>query len=105
MLISGTPFLLDEEILLRESDVSELWEGLFSAGFKLTNYSISEIIPLTPDSINLFSKRWEIGVLFRNYLPANGTIVRIDAEEGGFLFILGDKKDQYPEFLGIKGPL
>ncbi len=100
-----TPFLLDEEIIIRGSDLSELWTGLYSRGFRPGNYIILDTVPLNGESIALFSERWDISAFFRNYLSENSFITRISSDQGEFLLITAKKKRAIPELVGFKGPL
>ncbi|MBI9103585.1 MAG: hypothetical protein JEY99_14320 [Spirochaetales bacterium] len=89
---SRLPFLLDGEVILGESELNLLWEGLSAAGFSFHNPVIDEVFPAEPEHYTLFGDSMDVEVYFKKYLQAKDAIVLFHAEEGAFVLILSSRK-------------
>lgn len=113
--ISKKPFLLDGEIMLRDSDIAMIWNNLAGAGFTFGDRYKADIYPAVADYADLFSDTWEVQVFFRQYIPAHkeGAVLELSTDNGKYFLILGNKivlkrngrKEKYPEIIGFKGPV
>jgi hypothetical protein len=103
--LAAAPFLLDGEILLRQSDVEAAWANLKAAGFKLGSPAIASIARVGPDSYKLFADSMDVRVFFKKYLDKDSSVVGLDAAEGRYYLILNREIKGYPRIQGIRGPL
>ncbi len=103
--LSSAPFILDGEILLRQSDVDTAWTNLKAAGFTIGSPKIESIAKIGPDSYKLFADTMDAKVFFKKYLDKSSNLVALDASEGRFYLILNREVKGYPRIQGFKGPL
>ena len=75
------------------------------AGFVLVNPEIDEIIPLRSESYKRFGDTMDMRVFFEKYVPEDATLVRINSDNGDFLFVLGDRFWGVPRMYAMTGPL
>ncbi len=71
---SSRPFLLDGEIILRESDLEALWQNLRAAQFSFSQGEILSITPIGPESYLLFGNSKDALFFFKKYVPKDGAI-------------------------------
>lgn len=114
--ISKTPFLLDGEIILLDRDIEMIWKNLSESGFAFEgDYSVDSF-PVSAGDHALFASSMEVKTFFREYLPKKkkGSIAEINADNGKFYLLLGNKKKieredgskvSFPEIFGFKGPV
>jgi hypothetical protein len=102
--ISNTPFILDAEIIVLPDDILTMWENLQQAGFKIIAPQIVDIEPVNEKSYREFTKSWEVESFFKNYVADDAVLVHLDADNGQFIFILGQEIEGYTQILGFKGP-
>lgn len=100
--LSQTPFLFDREILMLEKDTKTVWNNLAGADFSLKRPAVRKIEPVSEESYKSFADVMEIEVFFEKYVPETAKIAHVETEDGPCLFILNDKKDDYPRILGMK---
>lgn len=103
--VTSVPFVLDREILALEADVRTMWSNMRDAGFVLVNPKIDEIIPLRSESYKRFGDTMDMRVFFEKYVPEDATLVRINSDNGDFLFVLGDRFWGVPRMYAMTGPL
>lgn len=102
--LSSESFLLDTEILHGRSLVSEFWNGLTQAGFKLENPVVIENrAPQAADSI-FFGKGIDVEVFFTRYLPPQSTLFRIGSDDSEIVLILGPSEKGKSKILAFGGP-
>lgn len=103
--LSMAPFILDGEILLRQSDVDSAWSNLKAAGFGIGAAKIASIARIAGDSYSLFAPTMDVRVFFKKYLDKDSVLVALDAPEGRYYLILNREVSGYPRLQGFKGPL
>jgi hypothetical protein len=103
--LSQTPFVLDRELLMLESDVQTMWERLYGAGFSLEGAEVESVNPADSESYRTFSPSMEMRVYFRKYLADDGTVVRVASDQGTFVLLVGGRQFFTPELYGLKGPI
>jgi len=89
---SRIPFLLDGEILLGETELNLLWEGLSASGFAFHNPVIDQVFPAEPEHFSLLGDSMDVEVYFKKYLGSKDSIVLFHSEEGAFILILSSRK-------------
>lgn len=104
MEISARPFLLDGEILMRESDIRTLWTNLAGAGFRFDQAAILSIEAVDADSYLDVADTMDVRVFFDSYLPENAGVVAIETMYGSFLILTGGKVGRIPQLAGFTGP-
>ncbi|MFP4012152.1 MAG: hypothetical protein ACLFUM_10645 [Spirochaetaceae bacterium] len=103
--VTAVPFVLDGEIIELPADIETMWSNLQEAGFSLPDARIEEITPVRGDSHRRFADTMDLRVFFEKYIPEDATFVRIESENGAFLFVLGDRFWGVPRMYAMKGPL
>jgi hypothetical protein len=103
--LSSAPFMLDGEILLRQSDVDSAWSNLKAASFGFGKPAIASISRIGPDSYKLFGDTMDARVFFEKYLDKNSVLASIDASDGRYYLILNREVSGYPRIQGFKGPI
>ncbi|MCF7928548.1 MAG: hypothetical protein K9L68_06215 [Spirochaetales bacterium] len=100
--LSKLPFLFDGEILLRERDVATLWNNLAESGFQMKDVQIGEPVPAGKDDYPPFADTMEVRTFFKKYITEDASIVKINASNGEFYLLLGDKLDDMPKIIGYR---
>ena len=103
--LSQAPFLLDGEILLRQSDVDSAWANLKAAGFRIGSPKVASIAKIGPDGYAAFASTMDARVFFKKYLDKNSSLVALDAAEGRYYLILNREVSGLPRIQGFKGPV
>jgi hypothetical protein len=103
--LAAAPFLLDGEILLRQSDVDSAWANLKSSGFGLGSPKIASVSRIAPDSYKLFADRMDVRAFFTKYLDEDSSIVALDASGGRYYLLLNKEVKGYPRIQGMRGPV
>ena len=101
--ISGSPFLLDGEIIMMPGDMKQFWEKAAEKGFVLSNPEVIGITPVDGNTYNLFSPYEEVKVFFEKYVPSDAAVARVSSPAGDVLLLLYGKNKGYPYILGFKG--
>ncbi len=103
--LSQAPFMLDGEILLRQSDVDAAWANLKAAGFRIGSPKVASIAKIAADSYLVFADTMDARVFFKKYLDKNSSLVALDAAEGRYYLVLNREVKGYPRIQGFKGPV
>jgi hypothetical protein len=103
--LSQAPFILDGEILLRQSDVDSAWANLKAAGFGLGKPKVASIARIAPDGYAVFADTMDARVFFKKYLDKDSSLVALNAAEGRYYLILNREVKGYPRIQGFKGPV
>ena len=103
--LSKPPFVLDGEILFAEGTVSGFWKGFRESGYLLKDARPVVIEEVTPGTCSKFSESREMEIFFGKYLVERAVCVDLETSDGVFYLLLGEKKGEYPEILGIRGPV
>lgn len=102
---SSMPFVLDGEILFSEGTVSGFWAGLRESGYLLEDavpVVIEEVVSITSAK---FSGSGEMEMFFEKYLVGKAVCIDLETADGIVYLLLGEKKGDYPEILGFRGPV
>lgn len=102
---SSLPFVLDGEILFSEGTVSGFWAGFRESGFLLENAVPVVIEEVVPGTSSKFSDSGEMEMFFDTYLVEKAVCVDLETAGGVVYLLLGEKKGDYPEILGFRGPV
>jgi hypothetical protein len=103
--LATAPFLLDREILLRQSDVDAAWSNLKAAQFSLSSPKVASISRIGPDSYTAFGAAMDVRTFFKKYLDKDSVLVALDSNAGRYYLILNREVGGYPRIQGIAGPL
>ncbi len=101
--ISGSPFLLDGEIIMMPGDMKQFWEKAAEKGFVLTRPEVLGITPVDGNTYTLFSPYEEVKMFFEKYVPSDAVVVRVSSSAGDVLLLLYGRNEGYPYILGFKG--
>lgn len=99
---STVPFVFDGEILVSQSTVSGMWNGIVDAGFTLTNPVITSISPVEAGDYPLFRNSWEMEVLFKNKIPKYSYKVTIEGVKGEMLLLMYRNEEKEYSVMGLK---
>lgn len=102
---TGTPFLLDREIIILERDVETMWSNLQQVGFSFAGYEIRSVEEVTAESHRRFGSTMDVEVYFQKYLPEGAAVVTVDTDNGEFLLLTGGKVEGAPLLYGMRGPM
>jgi hypothetical protein len=102
--LSASPFLLDGELVVLPADVKSFWEGIAKAGFKTPGASLSDALPVTPQSYLEFASTMEVKSFFSRYVKDGARLLRMSANEGKRILILARHEWFSWRILGWKGP-
>jgi hypothetical protein len=103
--LAAAPFLLDGEILLRQSDVDAAWANFAAAKLSLRSPKVASIARIGPDSYASFGSSMDVRVFFKKYLDKNSSLVALDTADGRYYLLLNREVSGYPRIQGIAGPL
>jgi len=90
--LTSTPFLLDGEIIILEKDISMIWKNIRESGFTFGKAYETESMPVSAGDYRYFADSMEVKTWFSKYLPEKASLVKIEAGNGLYYFILGPKK-------------
>lgn len=100
--ISTVPFIFDGEIIVSQSSVSRIWNGLINAGFTVTDPEVTSISPVVSDDFALFRSSWEMEVFFKNRIPKYTYKVSIEGVDGEVLMLVNREKSRTYNLMGLK---
>ncbi|MCA1950199.1 MAG: hypothetical protein LDL24_06490 [Treponema sp.] len=98
---SSRPFLLDGEIIVRESDLESLWQNLRAARFSFSEAEIVSIQPVNSESYLLFGNSKDTQFFFKKYVPKDGAIAEVTTSLGTFYIITGGRTWFTPKIIGF----
>lgn len=98
---SNRPFLLDGEIILRESDLEAVWQNLRAAQFSFSDAEIVSIQPVGSESYLLFGNSKDAQFFFKKYVPKDGAIAEVATNHGTFYIITGGRTWFTPKIIGF----
>ena len=102
---TGTPFLLDREIIILDRDVETMWTNLRDVGFTFAEYRILAVEQLDQESYRRFADGFEVETYFAKYLPEGAALVEVETTHGRFLLLTGGRDSGRPLLYGMRGPI
>ena len=102
---TGSPFLLDREILILDRDIETMWTNLRKVGFSFAEYEIRSVEPVEEESFRRFGTSMDVETYFSKYLPEGAAVVSVDTRHGSFLLLTGGKVAGAPQLYGMRGPM
>ncbi len=102
---TGSPFLLDREIIILDRDIETMWSNLREVGFTFADYDIESVEEVTGQSYRRFGESMDVEVYFQKYLPEGAALVTVDTDHGEFLLLTGGKVSGAPQLYGMRGPM
>ena len=102
---TGSPFLLDREIIILDRDVETMWTNLRAVGFSFAEYQIESVDAVTEESYSRFGETLDVEVYFQKYLPEGAAIVTVNTAHGRFFLLTGGKVEGAPRLFGFRGPV
>ena len=102
--MSVTPFLVDGEIVLIASDVSDFWDGIVKAGFRVDGADLDQGTAAGPESYRQFAATMEVKAFFARYVKSGSRVLVMTTGAGTHVLLLM-KSDWFSwKILGFKGP-
>lgn len=103
--LSARPFLLDGEVLARETDIRTMWVNLDAAGFHFDGAVVTDLLPAGhPGLSDHFAETVDVRVFFERHLFDRAGFVEIQTDHGYFIVLTGDKVGGVPQIAGFTGP-
>ena len=102
--VSTAPFMLDDELLVRATDVAEFWELAGAAGLRIDALSI-DVAPIDPET-GAYADTMDVRTFLTHKLPRRARLVRVVTPEGSVLLLMEPAPGgAVPLVHGFKGPL
>jgi hypothetical protein len=103
--MSGTPFLVDGEIVALKADVAGFWEGIITAGYKVDGPALGDAAPVATDSYKRFADTMEVKSFFAQYVKKDTRLLELKTSGGKtVLLIIRDAVFSAKTIQGFKGP-
>jgi hypothetical protein len=103
-VMSVTPFLVDGEIVPIASDVSDFWDGIVKAGFRVDGATLDQGAVVGLESYTQFAATMEVKAFFNRYVKSGSRILTLTTGAGTHVLLLM-KSDWFSwKILGFKGP-
>jgi hypothetical protein len=103
--MSGSPFLVDGEIVALKADVAGFWDGIIKAGYKVAGPSLGDATPVGPDSYKRFADTMEVKSFFAEYVKKGTRVLELKTSGGkSVLLIIRDAVFSAKTIQGFKGP-
>ncbi len=103
--MSGSPFLIDREVVPLKADVAGFWDGIVKAGFKVQGPQLGSAVAATPDSYKQFADTMEVRAFFKNYVKKDTRLLELKTSTGKtILLIVKDSLFSKKIIQGFKGP-
>ena len=103
--MSGSPFLVDGEVVPLKVDVAEFWNGIIKAGYKVRGPQLGTAAPVRADSYKQFADTMEVRAFFVNYVKKDTRILEMKTSAGkSILLIIKDSLFSQKIIQGFKGP-
>ena len=99
-----TPFLLDGEIIILDSDMRDFWATLIEAGFEIGSPVLTETVPAQEDTFRWFADTKEVQSFFEKYATEECHVVIVESESLRFLFLMDRPGGKESKIIGFKGP-
>jgi hypothetical protein len=100
---SGTPFLLDTEMIMRAADMREFWKILAEGNFSLGETEF-EIIDQEARA-DRYGKGLEIEQFFVKYVPEGAVTFLVTGGPGKFYMTVGKDEERTSRLYAFAGPL
>jgi hypothetical protein len=103
--MSGSPFLIDGEVVPLKADVSGFWDGIIKAGYKVEEPKLGSAAPVSSDTYKQFADTMEVRAFFANYVKKGTRILELKTSAGkSILLIIKDSPFSKKIIQGFKGP-
>ena len=103
--MSGSPFLVDGEVVPLKADVASFWAGIIKAGYKVQGPQLGSAAPAAADSYKQFADTMEVRAFFKNYVKADMRLLELKTADGKtVLLIVKDRLFSKKIIQGFKGP-
>lgn len=102
--MSVTPFLVDGEIVPIAADVSDFWNGIVKAGFRVDGAALDQGATVGPESYQQFASTMEVKAFFSRYVKSGSRVLELTTGAGAHILLLM-KSDWFSwKIVGFKGP-
>ncbi len=103
--MSGSPFLVDGEVVPLKADVAAFWDGIIKAGYKVQGPQLGSATPAAADSYKQFADTMEVRAFFGNYVKKDARLLELKTSSGkSVLLIVKDSPFSRKIIQGFKGP-
>lgn len=99
--LTGRPFLLDGEILVRPDDIETMWTNLREAGFTFDGATVVDLGAATPAGGVTFGDTMDVRVWFERYAGPEAGLATVNTSHGTFLIVTGGRVGRTPQLLGF----
>ena len=100
---TGTPFLLDTEMIMRAADMAEFWRILAEGGF---SFGEAEFMVVDPEaSAARYGTGLEIEQFFAKYVPEGAVTFQVDGGPGRFFMTVGKDDERSNRIYAFAGPV
>lgn len=103
-VITDTPFILDEEIIMLKGDMDLFWRNIINAGFAINNPEYTDTFDVETDDYKLFADKMEVDSFFKNYISKDAKIMLIETADFRLIFLLDENNKGEIRIKGFKGP-
>ena len=103
--MSGSPFLVDGEVVPLKADVASFWAGIIKAGYKVEGPQLAAAVPAAADSYKQFADTMEVRAFFKNYVKGDTRLLELKTADGKTVrLIVKDSLFSKKIIQGFKGP-
>lgn len=100
---SGTPFLLDTEMIMRGADMADFWRILAEGGFSFGEAEF-RVIDEEADSAR-YGSGLEIEQFFVKYVPEGAVTFQVEGGPGRFFMTVGKDEERTNRIYAFAGPV
>lgn len=102
--LTATPFLLDDELVVLEADVTIMWQNLRDAGFAFDGAQVVSVTPGGAPPV-AFGSSLDVEAWFDRYAASDWASTEVQTTHGTFLILTGSAADDVPLIYGFTGPI
>ena len=103
--MSGSPFLVDGEVVPLKADVASFWAGIIKAGYRVRDPRLGSAAPAGEESYKQFADTMEVRAFFKNYVKKDTRLLELKTSGGKtILLIVKDSLFSKKIIQGFKGP-
>ncbi len=101
--MTGSPFLLDTEMIMRPADTREFWKILAEGGFSLGEAEFAVLDD--PADSSRYGSGLEIEQFFAKYVPEDAVTFVVDGGPGKFFLTVGKDDKRKNRIFAFTGPV
>jgi hypothetical protein len=102
--MTEVPFLLDQEIIVLETDMATFWSTIVEVGFKVEEPTLEQGVVIGPASYARFYESMEVETFFKKYLEKKSRLLELKTNTGQRILLLVTDTLFRRTIHGFKGP-